>query len=89
MTKTTKLFIISGLIVLVVGIIITLAIVLTRNKDTEPEPVNITETEQQPEPQLTPELVPIPQEHRENDQPTEIEYYENGDIWYKAWYLNG
>ena len=73
MTKTTKLFIFSGLIVLIAGLAAGAYFLFKAPAEAEvKEWRNATG-----------------QLHRENDQPAVIKYYENGEILTEEWYLNG
>ena len=63
--------------------------ILIGNKEPEPESPQVVETERQPQPPTPAPETPGDQPHRENDLPAWILYYEDGEIDYEAWYLNG
>ena len=100
MQTKTKLFIISGLIVLIIGLAAG-AYFLLKTPDDVKEWHNAAGQLHRENDQ--PALIRYGadgiifieawylngQLHRENDQPAEIQYYKNGEIEYEAWFLNG
>ena len=88
MQTKTKLFIISGLIVLIVGLAAGAYFFLKAPAADSLEINSATGVKDQRDSADNQDNA-AGQEHREDDQPAEIRYDENGEIEYQAWYLNG
>ena len=93
MTKTTKLLIFSGLAILIIGLAIGAYFFLRASGDAEEQRDDPGELDREDDPpdedDSEKQYGDTGELDRENDPSPAITHYENGEIEFEYWYLNG